>query len=81
VCVCNAHGISCSNNERCHTTAGKSLVYNAVVFEALVTAPADTTAFYVFPTKALAQDQHRVVKVWRKYGASVARGWYQIAQA
>lgn len=38
------------------TASGKSLAYNLVVAEALLTDP-DATALYLFPTKALAQDQ------------------------
>ena len=51
------------------TSSGKSLVYNAVVFEALLHAPDDVTAFYIFPTKALGQDQRRVVR------DAVSCGW------
>ena len=43
------------------TSSGKSLVYNSVVFEAITQSP-QTTAMYMFPTKALAQDQLRVVR-------------------
>jgi DEAD/DEAH box helicase domain-containing protein len=40
------------------TASGKTLAYNVPVLEALVTDPA-TRALYLFPTKALAQDQIR----------------------
>jgi DEAD/DEAH box helicase domain-containing protein len=38
------------------TASGKSVCYNAPVFEALA-ADRQATALYLFPTKALAQDQ------------------------
>ncbi len=40
------------------TASGKTLCYNLPVLEALLRDP-DTKAFYLFPTKALAQDQVR----------------------
>ncbi|GAA5939438.1 hypothetical protein JCM10213_008660 [Rhodosporidiobolus nylandii] len=40
------------------TSSGKSLIYQIPVVEALEADP-DATALYVFPTKALAQDQKR----------------------
>lgn len=40
------------------TSSGKSLIYQLPVVEALEQNP-ETTALYVFPTKALAQDQKR----------------------
>ena len=39
------------------TSSGKSLVYNLPVMEAVLKEPS-STAFFLFPTKALAQDQH-----------------------
>ena len=38
------------------SASGKSLVYNIAVMQAMLTDPA-TRALYLFPTKALAQDQ------------------------
>lgn len=43
------------------TSSGKSLVYNTVVWERILKAP-QTRALYLFPTKALAQDQLRAVR-------------------
>ena len=40
------------------TSSGKSMVYNIPVVNSLLNDP-QTTAFYLFPTKALAQDQLR----------------------
>jgi DEAD/DEAH box helicase domain-containing protein len=40
------------------SASGKTLCYNIPVLEALLTKP-DSRAFYLFPTKALAQDQLR----------------------
>uniref|UniRef100_A0A060T2W8 ARAD1C32142p n=1 Tax=Blastobotrys adeninivorans TaxID=409370 RepID=A0A060T2W8_BLAAD len=40
------------------TSSGKSLIYQAPVLETLINNPA-STAFCIFPTKALAQDQKR----------------------
>ncbi len=40
------------------TASGKTLCYNLPVLERLIFEP-EATAIYVFPTKALAQDQHR----------------------
>ena len=40
------------------TASGKSLIYNLPVFEQIMRAP-DSTALYLFPLKALAQDQLR----------------------
>ncbi len=42
------------------TASGKSLCYNIPVLETLYHAP-DSTALYMFPTKALAQDQLRAL--------------------
>ncbi len=42
------------------TASGKTICYNVPVLESL--AEGDATAFYLFPTKALAQDQLRTVK-------------------
>ena len=43
------------------TASGKSLCYNAPVIETLLSDPS-ATALYIFPTKALAQDQVRAVR-------------------
>jgi len=43
------------------TASGKSLIYNLPVFEQVMRSP-DSTALYLFPLKALAQDQLRAVK-------------------
>ena len=42
------------------TASGKSLIYNLPVFEQIMRAP-DATALYLFPLKALAQDQLRAI--------------------
>jgi DEAD/DEAH box helicase domain-containing protein len=42
------------------TASGKSLIYNLPVFEQVMRIP-DSTALYLFPLKALAQDQLRAV--------------------
>ncbi len=53
--------------EGCHlmvatpTASGKSLIYNLPVFEAVLADP-EAKALYLFPLKALAQDQHRAVE-------------------
>jgi DEAD/DEAH box helicase domain-containing protein len=39
------------------TASGKSLIYNLPVFESILENP-DARALYIFPLKALAQDQH-----------------------
>ncbi len=43
------------------TASGKSLIYNLPVFEQTMRAP-DSTALYLFPLKALAQDQLRAIE-------------------
>lgn len=43
------------------TASGKSLIYNLPVFEQIMRAP-DSTALYLFPLKALAQDQLRAIR-------------------
>ena len=43
------------------TASGKSLIYNLPVFEQTMRVP-DATALYLFPLKALAQDQLRSIK-------------------
>ncbi|TFF98037.1 MAG: DEAD/DEAH box helicase [Promethearchaeota archaeon] len=39
------------------TASGKSMCYNLPVLDSILRAP-ETTALYIFPTKALARDQH-----------------------
>jgi len=46
------------------TASGKTLCYNVPVLEALVTNPG-LRALYMFPTKALAQDQLRTLNAYR----------------
>lgn len=41
------------------TSSGKSVVFNVSVVEAIVGARPEAVAMYLFPTKALAQDQLR----------------------
>ncbi len=43
------------------TASGKSLIYNLPVFEQVMRSP-DSTALYLFPLKALAQDQLRTLQ-------------------
>ena len=45
------------------TASGKSLCYNIPVIEAL-SADRGSTAIYIFPTKALAQDQMRALRAF-----------------
>ena len=54
------------------TASGKSVCYNAPVLQAL-TSDAAATALYLFPTKALAQDQLRALRVMLR-AAAAARG-------
>ena len=42
------------------TASGKSLVYNLTVLESILENP-ETTALYIFPTKALARDQYTIL--------------------
>ncbi|CAN0454263.1 unnamed protein product, partial [Ectocarpus sp. 8 AP-2014] len=44
------------------TSSGKSVVFNVSVIEAIVGTRPDAVALYLFPTKALAQDQLRSLK-------------------
>ncbi|CAM9670030.1 unnamed protein product, partial [Scytosiphon promiscuus] len=44
------------------TSSGKSVVFNVAVIEAIVGRRPDAVALYLFPTKALAQDQLRSLK-------------------
>ncbi len=60
------------------TASGKTLCYNVPVLESIVES--DRTAFYLFPTKALAQDQLRGVKrlldADPRLGDSIVAGTY-----
>ncbi len=47
------------------TASGKTLCYNLPVLHALLTDP-EATALYLFPTKALAQDQLAELRAWRR---------------
>ncbi|EGD78620.1 hypothetical protein PTSG_01598 [Salpingoeca rosetta] len=51
------------------TSSGKSLVYHLPTMEALLSDPHNTVALYIFPTKALAQDQLRSLREF------VGAGW------
>jgi DEAD/DEAH box helicase domain-containing protein len=53
------------------TASGKSVCYNAPVLQAL-TSDAAATALYLFPTKALAQDQLRALRVMLRAAAASA---------
>ncbi|XP_024012105.1 uncharacterized protein LOC18018302 [Eutrema salsugineum] len=58
------------------TSSGKSLCYNVPVFEEL-TKDTDACALYLFPTKALAQDQFRALSdLIKGYEASIHIGVY-----
>lgn len=51
------------------TASGKTLTYTLPVFKALLADPS-TRALYLFPLKALEQDQQKVVRAWiRRLGA------------
>jgi hypothetical protein len=54
---CTAHLLTMADNCTL-SSSGKSLVYNTAVIDDLLTRP-DAVAMYIFPTKALAQDQVR----------------------
>ena len=45
------------------TASGKTLCYNLPVIERLLERP-DSRALYLFPTKALAQDQMKTLRQW-----------------
>ena len=59
------------------TASGKTLCYNLPVLEQLIYHP-DTTALYIFPTKALAQDQQRGLARWQSLipGLPLVSGTY-----
>jgi len=48
------------------TASGKTLCYNLPVLNALLSAPATARALYLFPTKALAQDQLAELEALRR---------------
>ncbi|MDI6827069.1 MAG: DEAD/DEAH box helicase, partial [Armatimonadota bacterium] len=54
------------------TASGKTLCYNIPVLETLLTNPT-AKALYMFPTKALAQDQLRGLRRWAELEPSLAR--------
>ncbi len=55
------------------TASGKTLCYNIPVLEALIEDPG-SRALYLYPTKALAQDQLRVLKRYKDGGSISIRG-------
>lgn len=60
------------------TASGKSLIYNITVLEEIINHP-DSRALYLFPLKALEQDQLKVLKQWMGAmggGHKVAAGIY-----
>ncbi len=44
------------------TSSGKTLIYSLPVLERIIQNPGSASALYLFPLKALARDQHRVLK-------------------
>ncbi len=52
------------------TASGKTMCYNLPVLEALL-EDADATALYLFPTKALAQDQLGTLKRWKAHAPAL----------
>ncbi|XP_057857764.2 uncharacterized protein LOC131066901 isoform X2 [Cryptomeria japonica] len=58
------------------TASGKSLCYNVPVLEELTTNPL-SCALYLFPTKALAQDQHRaLIEMTQRLEVTINMGIY-----
>lgn len=57
------------------TASGKTLCYNVPVLERLLDDE-ETRAFYLYPTKALAQDQLRVLMRYREAGLTFTAGTY-----
>jgi DEAD/DEAH box helicase domain-containing protein len=53
------------------TASGKTLIYNICVFEAILKDPS-ARAIYIFPTKALTQDQLKTV---REFGTGISTGF------
>jgi len=54
------------------TASGKTLCYNLPVAETLLREPS-ACALYLFPTKALAQDQLRVLRAWTQRSGELGR--------
>lgn len=54
------------------TASGKTLCYNIPVLETLLNEPT-AKVFYIFPTKALAQDQLRGLRRWAELEPTLAR--------
>ena len=54
------------------TASGKSLAFNLPVLDTLASDPA-ARAFYLYPTKALAQDQARKLSEWARLPAPPLR--------
>ena len=48
------------------TSSGKTLCYNLPVFNCLLQSP-DSTALYVFPTKALTEDQFKKIQAFNQF--------------
>lgn len=57
------------------TASGKTLCYNIPVLESLIEDP-EARALYLFPTKALAQDQLRVLRRYSEGGLTFEAGTY-----
>ena len=57
------------------TASGKSLCYNIPVYETL-SRDKFSTALYVFPTKALAQDQYKELDLFHNFFKNVAHGLF-----
>ncbi len=57
------------------TASGKTLCYNIPVLESLLENP-ESRALYLFPTKALAQDQLRVLRRYSEEGLQFEAGTY-----
>jgi DEAD/DEAH box helicase domain-containing protein len=53
------------------TASGKTLIYNLPVLEKILKNPA-SKALYIFPLKALAQDQLRTFEALCRYGRKIA---------
>uniref|UniRef100_A0A7I4DT40 Uncharacterized protein n=1 Tax=Physcomitrium patens TaxID=3218 RepID=A0A7I4DT40_PHYPA len=76
-----AHGVNAVRNGRnivvaTSTASGKSLCYNVPVLEELTNNP-NACALYLFPTKALAQDQLRALReLFGEKGSSIGLGVY-----
>ncbi len=60
------------------TASGKTLCYNLPVFQALL-ADREARALYLFPTKALAQDQLAEIHDWRSQNSALAAAFQAAA--